>query len=38
MLSTSSDMAVGGSREAAYAVTAGLHASPAVWVEVAEFT
>ena len=37
MLSTSSHMAVGGRREAAYASTAALHASPAVWVEVAEF-
>ena len=38
MLSTSSHMAVGGSREAAYASTAALHASPVVWVEVAVFT
>ena len=38
MLSTSSHMAVGGSREAAYVSTAALHASTLVWVEVAEFT
>ena len=38
MLSTSSHMAVGGRREATYASTAALHASPVVWVEVAEFT
>ena len=38
MLSTSSHMAVGGSREAVYASTAALHASPVAWVEVAEFT
>ena len=38
MLSTSSHMAVGGSREAVYASTAALHAPPMVWVEVAEFT
>ena len=38
MLSTSSHMAVGGSREAVYASTAALHASPVVWVEVAVFT
>ena len=38
MLSTSSHMAVGGRREAAYASTAALHASIVVWVEVAEFT
>ena len=38
MLSTSSHMAAGGSREAAYASTAALHASPAVWVEAAAFT
>ena len=38
MLSTSSHMAVGGRREAAYASTATLYASPVVWVEVAEFT
>ena len=38
MLSTSSHMAVGGSREAAYASTAALHASPVVWVEMAVFT
>ena len=38
MLSTSSHMALGESREAAYASTAALHASPVVWGEVAEFT
>ena len=38
MLSTNSHMAVGGSREAAYASTAALHASPVVWVEVGVFT
>ena len=38
MLSTSSHMAVGGSRDAVYASTAALHASPVVWVEVAVFT
>ena len=38
MLSTWLHMAVGGRREAAYASTAALHASPVVWVEVAEFT
>ena len=36
-LSTRSHMAVGVSREALYASTAALHASPAVWVEVAVF-
>ena len=30
-------MAVGGSREAVYASTVALHASPVVWVEVAVF-
>ena len=34
MLSTSSYLAVVGSREAAYASTTALHASPVVWVEV----
>ena len=38
MLSTSSHMAIGRSREAAYASTTALHASPLVWVEVAVFT
>ena len=38
MLSTTSHMAVAGSRETAYASTAALHASPVVWVEVAVFT
>ena len=38
MLSNSSHMALGGRREAVYASTAALHASPVVWVEVAEFT
>ena len=38
MLSTSSHMAVGGSREAVYASTATLHASPVVSVQVAECT
>ena len=38
MLSTTSHMAVGGSREAAYASMAALHASPGFWVEVAVFT
>ena len=38
MLSTSSHMAVGGSREAAYASTAAFQTSPVVWVEVAVFT
>ena len=38
MWSTCSHMAVGGSREAVYASTAALHASPVVWVEVADFT
>ena len=37
-LSTSSHMAVGGSREAAHASTAALHAAPIVWLEVAVFT
>ena len=37
MLSKSSHMAVGGSREAAYASTAALHTSLVVWVEVAVF-
>ena len=37
MLSTSSHMALGGSREVVYASTAPLHASPVVWVEVAVF-
>ena len=38
MVSKSSLMAVGGSREAVYASKAALHASPLVWVEVAVFT
>ena len=38
MLSTSSHMAVGVSREAVYASTAALHASSVVWLEVAAFT
>ena len=38
MLRTSSHMAVGGRREAVYASAVALHASPVVWVEVAEFT
>ena len=38
MLSTSSHMVVGGSREVAYASAAALHASPVVCVELAVFT
>ena len=38
MLSTSSQIAVGGRGEAAYASAVALHASPVVWIEVAVCT